>query len=206
LDRVVATGSRELFTLAVVAAAIGVVLGSAELFGVSFALGAFFAGMVVNASDHSERAAIELQLLQNAFTVLFFVSVGMLFDPAILLEQPSRVLVTVAIVIVGKSLAAFLIVRAFRYPSTPWPTSRSPRPGSASSPSSSPPSARASGRSRRKAGTWCWPAPSSPSPSTRSIRDDLPADRGRGRAGARAALARPRVGARPVRRRARPPP
>jgi CPA2 family monovalent cation:H+ antiporter-2 len=116
LDRVVMTGSRELFTLAIVAVAIGVAFGSAELFGVSFALGAFFAGMVVNASDHSERAAHELQPLQDAFTVLFFVSVGMLFNPAILIEEPLRVLATLAIVVIGKSLAAFLIVLAFRYP------------------------------------------------------------------------------------------
>jgi len=116
LDRVVETGSRELFTLAVVAAAIGVAFGSAELFAVSFALGAFFAGMLVNASDHSERAARELQPLQDAFTVLFFVSVGMLFNPAVLVEQPVHVLATVGIVVVGKSLAAFLIVRAFRHP------------------------------------------------------------------------------------------
>jgi len=116
LDRVVMTGSRELFTLAIVAVAIGVAFGSAELFGVSFALGAFFAGMVVNASDHSERAAHELQPLQDAFTVLFFVSVGMLFNPAILVDEPLRVLATLAIVVVGKSLAAFLIVLAFHYP------------------------------------------------------------------------------------------
>ena len=116
LDRVVATGSRELFTLAVVTAAIGVAVGAAELFGVSFALGAFFAGMVVNASAHSKRAAREVQPLQDAFTVLFFVSVGMLFNPLILVERPLHVLVTLAIIIVGKSLAAFLIVLAFRHP------------------------------------------------------------------------------------------
>ena len=110
------TGSRELFTLAIVAVAIGVAFGSAELFGVSVALGAFFAGMVVNASDHSERAAHELQPLQDAFTVLFFVSFGMLFNPAILIEEPLRVLATLAIVVIGKSLAALLIVLAFRYP------------------------------------------------------------------------------------------
>lgn len=116
LDRVVATGSRELFTLAVVAVAIGVAFGSAELFGVSFALGAFFAGMVVNASDHSERAAAELQPLQDAFTVLFFVSVGMLFNPGTLVTHPMHVLATVAIVMIGKSLGAFGIVLAFGYP------------------------------------------------------------------------------------------
>ena len=116
LDRTVETNSRELFTLAIVAVAIGVAFGSAELFGVSFALGAFFAGMVVNASDHSKRAARELQPLQDAFTVLFFVSVGMLFNPAILVERPVHVLMTVAIVMIGKSLAAFAIVLAFRHP------------------------------------------------------------------------------------------
>jgi CPA2 family monovalent cation:H+ antiporter-2 len=116
LNRVVLTRSRELFTLAIVAVAIGVAFGSAELFGVSFALGAFFAGMVVNASDHSGRAARELQPIQDVFTVLFFVSVGLLFNPAILIEHPLRVLITVLIVIIGKSVAAFLIVLAFRYP------------------------------------------------------------------------------------------
>jgi CPA2 family monovalent cation:H+ antiporter-2 len=108
------TGSRELFTLAVVALALGVAFGSAKLFGVSFALGAFFAGVVVNESDLSHRAARELQPLQDAFTVLFFVAVGMLFDPSILIRQPLRVLAVLAIVVIGKSLAAFGIVRALR--------------------------------------------------------------------------------------------
>ena len=90
LSRVEKTGSRELFTLAVVALALGVAFGSAKLFGVSFALGAFFAGVVVNESDLSHRAAKELQPLQDAFTVLFFVAVGMLFDPSILIRQPLR--------------------------------------------------------------------------------------------------------------------
>jgi CPA2 family monovalent cation:H+ antiporter-2 len=116
LDRVVDTGSRELFTLAIVAAALGLAFGSAVLFDVSYALGAFFAGMVVNASVHSERAAKELQPLQDAFTVLFFVAVGMLFDPAILVERPVLVLGTVMIVVFGKSLAAFVIVLAFGHP------------------------------------------------------------------------------------------
>ena len=96
--------------------AIGIAVGAAELFGVSFALGAFFAGMVVNASAHSRRAAREMQPLQDAFTVLFFVAVGMLFNPLILVERPLHVLVTVAIIMGGKSLAAFLIVLAFRHP------------------------------------------------------------------------------------------
>ena len=108
------TGSRELFTLAVTAIALGVAYGSAELFGVSFALGAFFAGIVVNESDLSHRAAKDLQPLQDAFAVLFFVAVGMLFDPRILLQEPWRVLAVVAIVVAGKFLAAMIIVLAFR--------------------------------------------------------------------------------------------
>ena len=112
LSRVERTGSRELFTLAVIALALGVAFGSAKLFGVSFALGAFFAGVVVNESDLSHRAARDLQPLQDAFTVLFFVAVGMLFDPSILVRQPLQVLAVLAIVVIGKSLAAFGIVRA----------------------------------------------------------------------------------------------
>jgi CPA2 family monovalent cation:H+ antiporter-2 len=116
LERVAATKSRELFTLAVVAAAIGIGFGAAELFGLSFALGAFFAGLVVGESDHSYRAAVELQPLQDAFTALFFVAMGMLFDPSILTRQPLQVLAVVAVVVLGKSAATFLIVRVFRYP------------------------------------------------------------------------------------------
>ena len=111
LSRVEKTGSRELFTLAVIALALGVAFGSAKLFGVSFALGAFFAGVVVNESDLSHRAARDLQPLQDAFTVLFFVAVGMLFDPSILIRQPFQVLAVLAIVVIGKSLAAFGIVQ-----------------------------------------------------------------------------------------------
>jgi CPA2 family monovalent cation:H+ antiporter-2 len=111
LSRVEKTGSRELFTLAVIALALGVAFGSAKLFGVSFALGAFFAGVVVNESDLSHRAARDLQPLQDAFTVLFFVAVGMLFDPSILIRQPLQVMAVLAIIVVGKSLAAFGIVR-----------------------------------------------------------------------------------------------
>ena len=111
LSPVERTGSRELFTLAVIALALGVAFGSAKLFGVSFALGAFFAGVVVNESDLSHRAARDLQPLQDAFTVLFFVAVGMLFDPSILIRQPLQVLAVLAIVVFGKSLAAFGIVR-----------------------------------------------------------------------------------------------
>ncbi|KAF7963057.1 sodium:proton antiporter [Cupriavidus sp. UYMU48A] len=110
------TGSRELFTLSVIAAAIGIAYGAAQLFSVSFALGAFFAGMVMRESEFSHRAAQESLPLRDAFSVLFFVSVGMLFKPTILLEQPLHVLGTVAIIILGKSVAAFALVLAFRYP------------------------------------------------------------------------------------------
>ncbi|MDY0870674.1 YbaL family putative K(+) efflux transporter [Dongia rigui] len=110
------TGSRELFRLAVLAIALGVAFGSAMLFGVSFALGAFFAGMVLAESELSHRAAEESLPLRDAFAVLFFVSVGMLFDPMILVTSPFLVLATCGIIIFGKSVAAFLIVRAFRHP------------------------------------------------------------------------------------------
>ncbi|HEY9199391.1 MAG TPA: YbaL family putative K(+) efflux transporter [Gammaproteobacteria bacterium] len=116
LWQVARTGSRELFTLCVIAAALGIAYGSAALFGVSFALGAFFAGMVMRESALSHRAANESLPLRDAFSVLFFVSVGMLFDPEMLIREPLRVLVVVAIIILGKSLAAFLLVIAFRYP------------------------------------------------------------------------------------------
>ncbi|ABE44076.1 YbaL family putative K(+) efflux transporter [Polaromonas sp. JS666] len=110
------TGSRELFTLCVVAAAVSIAFGATALFGVSFALGAFFAGMVMRESEFSHRAAEESLPLRDAFAVLFFVSVGMLFDPWVLLERPLQVLAVVGIIIVGKSLAAGLLVVAFRYP------------------------------------------------------------------------------------------
>ena len=113
---VASTNSNELFILSVIAVAIGIAYGSAMLFGVSFALGAFFAGMVMRESDLSHRAAQESLPLRDAFSVLFFVSVGMLFDPYVLLEQPLHLLATLGIIIVGKSLAAFLLVLAFRYP------------------------------------------------------------------------------------------
>jgi len=110
------TGSRELFTLCVVAAAVGIAYASAALFGVSFALGAFFAGMVLRESEFSQRAAEQTLPLQDAFAVLFFVSVGMLFDPRVLIEQPLAVLATLLIVMVGKTLAAVLLVLILRYP------------------------------------------------------------------------------------------
>lgn len=116
LWQVAGTGSRELFTLSVVAAAIGIAYGAAQLFSVSFALGAFFAGMVMRESEFSHRAAEESLPLRDAFSVLFFVSVGMLFQPSILVEQPLRVLSVVAIIMIGKTLAALAIVLVFRYP------------------------------------------------------------------------------------------
>ncbi|HEX4853445.1 YbaL family putative K(+) efflux transporter [Arenimonas sp.] len=115
LERVAGFGSRELFTLSVLAIALGVAFGSAKLFGVSFALGAFFAGMLLN-GDLSHKAASDSLPLRDAFAVLFFVSVGMLFDPMILVSQPLPVLGTFLIITVGKSLAAYLIVRAFGHP------------------------------------------------------------------------------------------
>ena len=116
LWQVARTGSREQFTLAVIACAIGIAYGSAQLFSVSFALGAFFAGMVMRESEFSHRAAQESLPLRDAFSVLFFVSVGMLFEPAIVLEQPVRVICVVAIITIGKTLAALALVLAFRYP------------------------------------------------------------------------------------------
>ncbi|MET0349701.1 MAG: YbaL family putative K(+) efflux transporter [Rhizobacter sp.] len=110
------TGSRELFTLCVIAAALGVAYASAKLFDVSFALGAFFAGMMMRESEFSHRAAEESLPLRDAFSVLFFVSVGMLFNPAVLLNEPVKLLVVVLIIMVGKTLAAFALVLAFRYP------------------------------------------------------------------------------------------
>jgi monovalent cation:H+ antiporter-2, CPA2 family len=116
LWQIARTGSRELFTLCIVAAAVGIAYGSAELFGVSFALGAFFAGMVMRESPLSYRAAEESLPLRDAFSVLFFVSVGMLFEPAVLISEPLHVVIVLAIIIFGKSLAALAIVLLFRYP------------------------------------------------------------------------------------------
>jgi len=116
LWHVAKTGSRELFTLAVISAAIGIAFGAAHLFSVSFALGAFFAGMVMRESEFSHRAAEESLPLRDAFAVLFFVSVGMLFEPAILVEQPLSVVAVVAVIVFGKSIAAMVITLAFRYP------------------------------------------------------------------------------------------
>jgi CPA2 family monovalent cation:H+ antiporter-2 len=116
LIHVARTGSRELFTLGVLALSIGIAVGAAALFGVSVALGAFFAGVVISESYISHHAAANALPLQDAFAVLFFVSVGMLFDPAIVVERPLHVLSVVLIITLGKSLAALGIVLAFRYP------------------------------------------------------------------------------------------
>src|SRR5690606_5515600 len=117
LERIAGTGQRELFTLSVLAIALGVAFGSALLFGVSFALGAFFAGMLLNESELSHKAANDSLPLRDAFAVLFFVSVGMLFDPMILVQRPLEVLATAFIILFGKSAAAYSIVRAFGHPS-----------------------------------------------------------------------------------------
>lgn len=116
LWQVARTNSRELFTLCVVAAAVSIAFASAALFGVSFALGAFFAGMVMRESEFSQRAAEESLPLRDAFAVLFFVSVGMLFNPAVLIDRPLQVLAVVLVIVVGKSIAACVLVLAFRYP------------------------------------------------------------------------------------------
>jgi CPA2 family monovalent cation:H+ antiporter-2 len=116
LWQVARTGSRELFTLCVVAAAVSIAFASAALFGVSFALGAFFAGMVMRESQFSHRAAQESLPLRDAFAVLFFVSVGMLFDPSVLIERPLQVLAVVLVIVLGKSLAASALVLVLRYP------------------------------------------------------------------------------------------
>ena len=116
LEKIAKTGSRELFTLAVLAIALGIAYGSAALFDVSFALGAFFAGVLLSESELSHQAAADSLPLQDAFAVLFFVSVGMLFDPTILVRDPLAVLAVLLAIVVGKSLAAFLIVLLFRYP------------------------------------------------------------------------------------------
>ncbi len=116
LSRVVRTGSRELFTVAVLAIALGIAVGAATLFGVSFALGAFFAGVIVSESDFSREAATNALPLQDAFAVLFFVSVGMLFDPMILMQQPLQLLAVVGIIMLANPLTAIGLVLVFRYP------------------------------------------------------------------------------------------
>jgi CPA2 family monovalent cation:H+ antiporter-2 len=116
LGQVARTGSRELFTLSVLATALGIAYGSAVLFGVSFALGAFFAGVVLAESDFSHRAAADSLPLQDAFAVLFFVSVGMLFDPSILVREPLATLVVLGVIVFAKTIAALGIVLAFGHP------------------------------------------------------------------------------------------
>jgi CPA2 family monovalent cation:H+ antiporter-2 len=118
LHYVAHTGSRELFRLAVLAIALGVAFGAAMLFGVSFALGAFFAGMVMSESELSQRAASETMPLRDAFAVIFFVSVGMLVDPLIVIRDAVPLLATLLIIVLGKSVAAFVIVRLFRHPTS----------------------------------------------------------------------------------------
>ena len=116
LMQVARTGSRELFTLAVLAVALGIASGSAALFDVSFSVGAFFAGLILSESDLSHKAGQDSLPLQDAFAVLFFVSVGMLFDPTILLREPLAVLAVLLVIVIGNSVAALLLVLAFRYP------------------------------------------------------------------------------------------
>jgi CPA2 family monovalent cation:H+ antiporter-2 len=116
LVQVTRTGSRELFTLSVLAIALGIAYGSSAAFGVSFALGAFFAGVILSESELSHQAGADSLPLKDAFAVLFFVSVGMLFDPSVMVREPLAVMSVLAIIMVGKSLAAFIIVLAFRHP------------------------------------------------------------------------------------------
>ena len=116
MQMVARLGSRELFTLTVVAAAVSIAFGAYKVFGVSMALGAFFAGMVVKESDFSHRAEEETLPLREIFSILFFVSVGMLFDPRILIEQPLHVLAVIGIIMIGKTIAAMALVLFFRYP------------------------------------------------------------------------------------------
>jgi len=116
VEQVAATRSRELFTLTAIAAPIGIGFGAAKIFGLSFALGAFFAGVVVGESKHNHRTAEEMRPLQDAFTALFFVAMGMLFDPEILVKQPLQVLAVLAIIVFGKSAITFMVVILLRQP------------------------------------------------------------------------------------------
>ncbi len=116
LGQVARVGSRELFTLSVLALALGIAVGSAQLFGVSIALGAFLAGVVLNGTELSHKAATDSLPLQDAFAVLFFFSIGMLFDPRILIEEPLEVVAVLLVILVAKSIGAFLIVTALRFP------------------------------------------------------------------------------------------
>ncbi len=118
LTQVARTGSRELFTLAVLALSVGIAFASAELFGVSFALGAFFAGVVLNESDLSHKAAQNSLPLQDAFAVLFFVSVGMLFDPSIVVREPMMLAGVLLLILVGKAIIALAVVMVMGYPAS----------------------------------------------------------------------------------------
>jgi CPA2 family monovalent cation:H+ antiporter-2 len=116
LEHVARVGSREVFTLSILATALGIAYASAELFDVSFALGAFFAGVVLSESDFSHQAAADSLPFQDAFAVLFFLSIGMLFDPSILWREPLAVLTVIGVIVIGKSLASLVVVLALRYP------------------------------------------------------------------------------------------
>ena len=141
LHYVAHTGSRELFRLAVLSIALGFAFLASELFGVSLALGAFFAGMILSESRLSQQAATESLPLRDAFAVLFFVSVGMLFDPRIIVEAPVALFATIFIILVAKTAAAYLVVRCSAIRCRPRSPSRSRLRRSASFPSSSPGSA-----------------------------------------------------------------
>ena len=167
MSRSAATGSRELFTLSVLAPALGIAFGAVELFDVSFALGAFFAGMVLNESELSHRAAHDTLPLRDAFAVLFFVSVGMLFDPMVLVQQPLAVLATLAIIIFGKSAAAFFLVRMFGHSPRTALTIAASRRRLASLPLFSPAREWRLTCCRRPDKIWCWPGRSSQLCSTR---------------------------------------
>ncbi|VDZ80404.1 transport protein [Salmonella bongori] len=156
MARSAATGSRELFTLSVLALALGIAFGAVELFDVSFALGAFFAGMVLNESELSHRAAHDTLPLRDAFAVLFFVSVGMLFDPLVLIQQPLAVLATLAIIVFGKSVAAFFLVRLFGHSPRTALTIAPAWRKSANSLLFSPDSAWRLTCCRKQGKTWCW--------------------------------------------------
>jgi CPA2 family monovalent cation:H+ antiporter-2 len=157
------TGSREMFRLSVLVIALGTAFGAAELFGVSFALGAFFAGMILSESKLSQQAATETLPLRDAFAVLFFVSVGMLFDPAILIREPVPVVATLLIIIVGKSLAVTALCVLSVIPTRPRSPFRLHWRRSVNSPSSSPISASICSFCQSPAATSSLPAPSSPS-------------------------------------------
>jgi CPA2 family monovalent cation:H+ antiporter-2 len=116
LHRAAATHSRELFTLTILVLALGIAVESAKVFGVSMALGAFLAGMVVGRSEFSQRAATEALPMRDAFAVLFFVSVGMLFNPRQMLQSPGLIALTLGVILLGKPLVALVIVRLLKYP------------------------------------------------------------------------------------------